>query len=265
MGVFPSVLPEPIELGLGNMQESAPMSAIPHELDTTSTRKKRNPRGSLNAEVILAEAFRFSREETVEALSMPKLAKRLGVGVTSLYWYFHTKEELLQAMLSQVADDYLSLLPDHEGLAWDEHFRRYFNDMRRIFLTHDVICDFLIMRTHVSMIGSDSSFFMDRLNKEVGILLAAGFEPEIAARAYQAMSVYTSGTVQKVRMAELGGSDPNRKMFAGLDEQTQQAIEINYSALGATQDYWNSTYSTWNDFNFGLNTILDGLRMYLPD
>ena len=245
------------------MQESRPMSAIPHESITASTRKKRNPRGSLNAEVILAEAFKFSKEESVEALSMPKLAKRLGVGVTSLYWYFHTKEELLQSMLSQVADDYLSLLPDHEGLAWDEHFRRYFNDMRRIFLTHDVICDFLIMRTHVSMIGSDNSFFLDRLNKEVSILLAAGFEPETAARAYQAMSVYTSGTVQKVRMAELGGSDPNRKMFADLDASTTAAIDAKYPGLGQTQDYWNSTYSTWTDFNFGLNTILDGLRTHL--
>ncbi len=247
------------------MQEFASMSAIPHEPDPASTRKKRNPRGSLNAEVILAEAFRLSKEESVEALSMPKLAKRLGVGVTSLYWYFHTKEELLAAMLSQVADDYLSLLPDHEGLVWDEHFRRYFNDMRRIFLTHDVICDFLIMRTHVSMIGSDNSYFMDRLNKEVAILLAAGFDPETAARAYQAMSVYTSGTVQKVRMAELGGSDPNRKMFADLDEATTDAIDAKYPGLGATQEYWNSTYSTWNDFNFGLNTILDGLRTQLPN
>ena len=247
------------------MQEFASMSAIPHEPDPASMRKKRNPRGSLNAEVILAEAFRLSTEESVEALSMPKLAKRLGVGVTSLYWYFHTKEELLAAMLSQVADDYLSLLPDHEGLVWDEHFRRYFNDMRRIFLTHDVICDFLIMRTHVSMIGSDNSYFMDRLNKEVAILLAAGFDPETAARAYQAMSVYTSGTVQKVRMAELGGSDPNRKMFADLDEATTAAIDSQYPGLGATQEYWNSTYSTWNDFNFGLNTILDGLRAQLPN
>lgn len=248
------------------MQESASMSAIPQEsAPAAGAQRKRNPRGSLNPEVILTEAFRFSKEESVEALSMPKLAKRLGVGVTSLYWYFHTKEELLQAMLSQVADDYLSLLPDHEGLAWDEHFRRYFNDMRRIFLTHDVICDFLIMRTHVSMIGSDNSYFMDRLNKEVGILLTAGFEPEVAARAYQAMSVYTSGTVQKVRMAELGGSDPNRKMFADLSTETVALLNDSYPALGKTHDFWNSTYSTWTDFNFGLNTILDGLRTHLPN
>lgn len=241
------------------------MSVIPDKAEAeTPPPRKRNPRGSLNPEVIIAEAFKLCKDETVEELSMPKLAKRLGVGVTSLYWYFHTKEELLGTMLTQVADEYLSLLPDHEGLAWDEHFRRYFNDMRRIFLTHDVICDFLIMRTHVSLIGADSTVFMDRLNKEVAILLYAGFEPEVAARAYQAMSVYTSGTVQKVRLAELGGFDPNRKMFPDADSAIEAKIDASYPALRATYDYWNSTYSTWTDFNFGLNVILDGLRIHLP-
>ena len=240
------------------------MSANPDpEAAAKPLRRKRSPRGSLNPEIILTEAFYLCKDESVEDLSMPKLAKRLGVGVTSLYWYFHSKEELLRTMLNQVANDYLSLLPDHEGLAWDEHFRLYFNDMRRIFLTHDVICDFLIMRTHVSMLGADNTIFMDRLSKEVAILLDAGFTPEVAARAYQAMSVYTSGTVQKVRLAELGGFDPNRKMFLDTDTATEEKIDSSYPSLRATHDYWNSTYSTWTDFNFGLNTILDGLRSHL--
>lgn len=240
------------------------MSANPDpEAAAKPLRRKRSPRGSLNPEIILTEAFYLCKDESVEDLSMPKLAKRLGVGVTSLYWYFHSKEELLRTMLNQVANDYLSLLPDHEGLAWDEHFRLYFNDMRRIFLTHDVICDFLIMRTHVSMLGADNTIFIDRLSKEVAILLDAGFEPEVAARAYQAMSVYTSGTVQKVRLAELGGYDPNRKMFPDTDAATEEKIDSSYPSLRATHDYWNSTYSTWTDFNFGLNTILDGLRSHL--
>ena len=246
------------------MQQSPLMSAIPDPaIAAVPLRRKRNPRGSLNPEIILAEAFSLCKEESVEELSMPKLAKRLGVGVTSLYWYFHSKEELLGTMLNQVADEYLSLLPDHEGLAWDEHFRLYFNDMRRIFLSHDVICDFLIMRTHVSMIGANNTVFMDRLSKEVAILLDAGFAPEVAARAYQAMSVYTSGTVQKVRLAELGGYDPNRKMFPDSDAATEAKIDASYPSLRTTHDHWNSTYSTWTDFNFGLNAILDGLRGHL--
>ena len=137
-----------------NMQESRHMMSNPQAIPLeVPARRKRNPRGSLNKEVILAEAFKLCREENLDELSMPKLAKRLGVGVTSLYWYFHTKDELLQTMLAQVADEFLQGLPDHAGLPWDEHFRRYFTDMRRIFLANDVISDFLVMYTHVSMIA----------------------------------------------------------------------------------------------------------------
>ncbi len=243
-----------------NVQESRHMmpnpQAIPLEVPA---RRKRNPRGSLNKEVILAEAFRLCREENLDELSMPKLAKRLGVGVTSLYWYFHTKDELLQTMLAQVADEFLQGLPDHAGLPWDEHFRRYFTDMRRIFLANDVISDFLVMYTHVSMIAP-GGYFMARLNSEVGILMDAGLSPADATRGYEAMSTYTTGTVQKIRQVRLRGEDPNLKMFPIDDPVMMSGIAAEYPNLGITSDYWHRTYSTDVDYEFGLNRIIEGLR-----
>jgi len=254
----------------GDVQESSHMTAIPDDLQLpddprveAAPRRKRNPRGSLNREVILAEAFRLCREESLDELSMPKLARRLGVGVTSLYWYFHTKEELLQTMLAQVSDDFLHQLPEHSGLPWDEHFRRYFADMRRIFLASDLIADFLVMYTHVSMIVPNN-YFMVRLNQEVGILMDAGFTPEAATRGYQAMSVYTTGTVQKIRQMSMRGANPNRKMFPVDDDAAMQAIGSEYPNLAATSLYWHQTYSTDIDYEFGLNIIIEGLRRLLP-
>jgi AcrR family transcriptional regulator len=226
-------------------------------------RRKRNPRGSLNAEVILAEAFRLCRDESLDELSMPKLAKRLGVGVTSLYWYFHTKDELLQAMLEQVAHEFLEAMPGGDDLPWDEHFRRYFSQMRRIFLTNDVICDFLVMRTDVSIVNT-GQFFVALLNREVGVLLEAGFAPDIATRGYQAMSVYTTGTVQKVRLMQLRGGSPEAKMFPVHDDALMHEIATSYPNLQATADYWHATYSTTVDYEAGLNLIIDGLRTHLP-
>ncbi|MDO8731492.1 MAG: TetR/AcrR family transcriptional regulator [Actinomycetota bacterium] len=234
--------------------------ALPLEVPV---RRKRNPRGSLNKEVILAEAFRLCRQENLDELSMPKLAKRLGVGVTSLYWYFHTKEELLQTMLAQVADEFLQALPDHSGLAWDEHFRRYFTDMRRIFLANDVISDFLVMYTHVSMI-TPGGYFMARLNSEVGILMDTGLSPQDATRGYQAMSTYTTGTVQKIRQVRLRGENPNLKMFPIDDLAMMSVIGTEYPNLGITSEYWHRTYSTDVDYEFGLNLIIDGLRALIP-
>ena len=212
--------------------------------------------------MILTEAFRLCREETLDELSMPKLAKRLGVGVTSLYWYFHTKDELLQTMLAQVSDEFLQVLPDHANLPWDEHFRRYFSDMRRIFLANDVISDFLVMYTHVSMIAP-GGYFMARLNREVGILMDAGLSPADATRGYQAMSTYTTGTVQKIRQVRLRGEDPNLKMFPINDSAVMAAISTEYPNLVTTSEYWHRTYSTDVDFEFGLNRMIDGLKVLL--
>ncbi|MFA7322752.1 MAG: TetR/AcrR family transcriptional regulator [Candidatus Nanopelagicales bacterium] len=224
--------------------------------------RKRNPRGSLNPEVILAEAFRLCREETLDELSMPKLARRLGVGVTSLYWYFHTKEELLQVMLEQVAHEFLHALPDYDSLPWDEHFRRYFTQMRRIFLANEVICDFLVMRTHMSIMNP-GQFFIERLNREVGVLLDAGFAPDIATRGYQAMSVYTTGSVQKIRQLQIRGENTEGKMFPIDDMETMQSIADKYPNLQLTAPYWHRTYSTNIDYEVGLNLIIDGLRTHL--
>ena len=247
-----------------NMQESRHMMSNPQVIPLeVPARRKRNPRGSLNKEVILAEAFKLCREENLDELSMPKLAKRLGVGVTSLYWYFHTKDELLQTMLAQVADEFLQALPHHSGLAWDEHFRRYFSDMRRIFLANDLISDFLVMYTHVSMIAP-GGYFMARLNSEVGILMDAGFSPEAATRGYQAMSVYTTGTVQKIRQVHLRGENPNLKMFPIEDPAVMSALATDYPNLVTTSDYWHRTYSTDVDYEFGLNCIIDGMKTLLP-
>jgi len=225
--------------------------------------RKRNPRGSLNREVILAEAFTVCRNEGLGELSMPKVAKRMGVGVTSLYWYFHTKEELLLAMLAQVSDEFLQALPDHDGLPWDEHFRRYFSDMRRIFLENDMACDFLVMRADVS-VTAPGTYFMSRLNREVGILMDAGLSPEAATRGYQAMSVYTTGTVQKIRQLSLRGESANEKMFRINDPDVMRVIGVQYPNLAITGRFWHRTYSADVDYEFGLNSIIDGLRTLIP-
>ncbi len=59
-------------------------------------------------------------EVSIDNLSMPQLARHLDVGVTSIYWYFRRKDELLDAMTERVLLDYdLSVLSIEAGhLAW---------------------------------------------------------------------------------------------------------------------------------------------------
>ena len=40
----------------------------------------------------------MAAQVSIDNLSMPVLAKHLDVGVTSIYWYFRRKDDLLDAM-----------------------------------------------------------------------------------------------------------------------------------------------------------------------
>ena len=43
----------------------------------------------------------------IDNLSMPLLGKHLGVGVTSIYWYFRKKDDLLNAMTDRALRTYV--------------------------------------------------------------------------------------------------------------------------------------------------------------
>ena len=57
--------------------------------------RARRQRGSLSEEEILDGAHALIARGGLDALSMPALARELAAGVTSIYWYFRNKEELL--------------------------------------------------------------------------------------------------------------------------------------------------------------------------
>ncbi len=51
---------------------------------------------------------------------MPMLAKHLGVGVTSLYWYFRKKDDLLDAMADRALHEYNYTDPSIDAENWRE-------------------------------------------------------------------------------------------------------------------------------------------------
>jgi AcrR family transcriptional regulator len=68
--------------------------------DTTPSRRS----GGLNRQRIVAAAVELADAEGLAALSMARLAERLGCGTMSLYRHVANKDELLTFMLSAAAD-----------------------------------------------------------------------------------------------------------------------------------------------------------------
>ena len=77
----------------------------------TAEKRQRRERGSINPDDIINGAFELAEEVGIDNLSMPLRGKHLGVGVTSIYWYFRKKDDLLNAMTDRALRQYVFSTP----------------------------------------------------------------------------------------------------------------------------------------------------------
>ena len=145
----------------------------------------RVPRGTLNRERIVDAALEIVDEAGTDALSMPKLARRLGVGVMSLYTHIANKDDLLDAIVHRL----LVSLPPPTGDGWEERIRSHFAALRDAFLAHPGLGT--VFTTKNVATGA----VLDLLETNLTDLTDAGIPDDEAVRLYYAMLTYTLGFV----------------------------------------------------------------------
>src|SRR5580658_8382817 len=74
----------------------------------------------LSRDEIVRAAIAIADAEGPDAISMRRIARELGAGVMSLYWYVASKEELLELILDAVAGE--AVLPEPSG-GWRRDLR----------------------------------------------------------------------------------------------------------------------------------------------
>jgi len=145
----------------------------------------RVPRGTLTRERIVNAALELIDGRGVEAVSMPKLAKKLGVGVMSIYTHVESKDDLLDGVASTV----LASLPTPAGGNWIERLESHFRDLRAALLHHPGLGAVLASKN----VAGPAVF--DLLEERLSDLTASGIGDEDATHLYYDLLVYTLGFV----------------------------------------------------------------------
>ena len=104
----------------------------------TAEKRQRRERGSINPDDIISGAFELAEQVSIDNLSMPLLGKHLGVGVTSIYWYFRKKDDLLNAMTDRALSKYVFATPYVEASDWRETLRNHARSMRKTFMGNPI-------------------------------------------------------------------------------------------------------------------------------
>jgi AcrR family transcriptional regulator len=166
----------------------------------TAEKRQRRERGSINPDDIISGAFELAEEVSIDNLSMPLLGKHLGVGVTSIYWYFRKKDDLLNAMTDRALGKYVFATPYVEANDWRDTLRNHARLMRKTFMGNPILCDLILIRAALS--PKAARVGAQEMEKAIANLVEAGLSPEDAFDTYSAMSLHVRGSVVLHRLHE---------------------------------------------------------------
>jgi AcrR family transcriptional regulator len=185
------------------------------------------------AELVAADGF--------EALSMRRLASRLGVGAMTLYGYVRTKEELLGELANRILAG-IELPPAR--LAWSERVKRILRSVREMFLAHPELIPIVAnQRIDGSAAYRGAEVMFEALQQ-------AGVDDHSIVSVFDAMVSFAIGSAEREGGLRRGGrSLPGiRQLEPGLHPHT-----IRLAGLLATRD-------PERDFELGLDLLIGGIE-----
>lgn len=180
--------------------------------------RKRRDRGSISADEILQGAFDVAAEVSIDNLSMPVLAKHLDVGVTSIYWYFRRKDDLLDAMTDSALERFEFTVPTIDASNWRASLRDHAHTMRKHFRDNPILCDLVLIRSQFG--GKAVRGALQKIEQPIAALTEAGLTTEQAIAVYGAISVHTRGSAVLERIQDktegFPVQRPNGKRYIGF-------------------------------------------------
>ncbi|WP_042410985.1 TetR/AcrR family transcriptional regulator [Streptacidiphilus carbonis] len=219
-----------------------------------SVPRRRAPRNSLSAELIVDRALSLLDDKGMEAFSMRALAEELGVGTMALYTYFRGKEELFHAARDRVLSTYQ---PPCTSGRWDEQLRAVCLSMYELFTGQPSVLQLLAEGQAEGDFADAASVTMERV---VELLRGSGLDRQAAARAAGTVIGFTIGSaMRQVRECGKEGqltakTELLRRRFAALSPERHPALTDLSPELTVAREDGPGQYT------FGLDLILCGLR-----
>jgi AcrR family transcriptional regulator len=206
---------------------------------------------SLSRDRIVAAAVALADAGGFESLSMRSLADELGSAPMSLYRHVANKEDLLDVMIDVVFTETYS--PTIGG-DWKSELRERGISVRAALLRHGWAIGRMEDRMHPGPASAEHH------NATMGCLREAGFSFRDAVHAYGMLDSYTYGFALQEKASPF--------------ETPEESAEMAKATVGDMGDLYpylrevvvefaTDGYDYAEEFEFGLDLILDGLERFL--
>ncbi|MCI2419047.1 TetR/AcrR family transcriptional regulator [Saccharopolyspora sp. K220] len=218
--------------------------------------RNRPVKQSLSLELIVRTALDLLDGEGLDAVSMRKVAQRLGTGAASLYAYVHNKDELHELMLDLVIGEIE--VPELDPQQWQEQLKDLVRQQVQVLTAHPGIAQ-VVMRTPAPT-GPNALVISEAM---LAILHSAGLPDRVVAFAVDILALFGTAVAME-RSADFGLSDAER------DERMRQ-VQQYFSELPAERfptmvAMLPALMSGDADerFEFGLDLLVQGIATHAP-
>ena len=217
------------------------------------SRQDASSRVTLTPQTVVEGALALANSEGLEAVTIRRLAKELGVTPMALYWHFRNKRELLDGVAASIFEE-IDLSVDL-SVTWQEQLRALLGSMVSVLRAHPSTAILLSTRTVSSEGGLRAA------EVALDILGRGGFSPveatQIARHALSTVANLVSGEPGVVAREESGKAiDARRRARLFLEslppERYPRLVE---AATPLSEGVDPDTY-----FAFGLDLLLAGIE-----
>ncbi len=222
------------------------MAQTGERLDATSPG---GHRGRLSREVVVRTALRLMDVEGLEAVTMRRLGRDLGVEAMSLYNHVRDKDDLLDGVAQAAMADF-QYQPDPNG-HWLEQGRAVAHEWRRLLKLHPSLMTLLVERKH----PLTDAAALRPMEVALAILRRAGLSERDTVYAFQAIGGYIFGFV----MMEVGNVAPGRP--GSIEDMPADVAKLAAEFPMFTHLLpWLVECDMDATFEFGLGLLLEGIR-----
>ena len=211
-------------------------------------------RQRLSRERVLNAAVGVADAGGIGALTIRSLAQELGAKPMSVYYHVAGKEAILDGIVDVVFSEIDLPSPDGD---WRSELRRRAASARKVLRQHRWAIGLMESRT------TPGPATLRHHDAVIATLRAAGFSLEMTAHAYALLDSYTYGFALQEAGLPFEGPDTVAPVAGSIMEQFD-AGDYPHLVEMATGYYFKTTYDFGDEFDFGLNLILDALSASLP-
>jgi len=170
-----------------------------------TTKRKRAPQRAapeLSHDTIRTAALRLIDAEGLDEFSTRKLGRMLGCEAMALYWYYPSKDALLDAVVDKLMEGIGTAIAGELSGDWIAALREVAHAYRRIAHEHPKAFPLLATRRFAS---EDTYAFLERL---FTLAREQGIDDQVTARFYRVVSSYCNGFGLNELASPRGPQDP---------------------------------------------------------